>query len=143
MARAAIRGRVFGGELEAGVRLVVELEAGFPRALAVARRARRVGELCEALAVLVVGRVAGLARARRLALAECLGVALLALERRVLADDRVAGLALVIEADLLELAQRRRVAARAALGAEQLAVVRALVALRAVPVVERGELERV
>src|SRR5262245_24080425 len=100
----------------------------------------RGAELLEPRAVLAVAGVAALAARRRLALAERPRVAALALDLRVLGDQRIAGLLLVIEPHLGERAQRRRVAALALLRAEQLAVVRALVTLRAVAV-EPGQLE--
>src|SRR5262245_58623694 len=101
---------------------MVELETGLPSALGMAGRARGL-QLVEPRAVLVVARVAALAAGARLVLAERSGVARRALDLRVLGDQRVAGLLLVIEPDLAERAQRRRVAGLALLGAEQLAVV--------------------
>src|SRR5215471_1746831 len=94
----------------------------------------RSRHLVEPAGVLVVLGVAGLAARRRLLLAERLGVAAVARDLGVLGDQRVAGLLLVIELDLVHRAQRRRVAELALLGAEQLAVVRALVAPRAAAV---------
>src|SRR5262245_34787885 len=100
MAAPARRRRVLRGELEVGVRLVVELEVLLPRALRVTGLAA-AGDLGEPHAVLVVLGVAGIAARGRLALAQRLGVAVVARDLRVLAGDRVAGLLLVIEAHLL------------------------------------------
>src|SRR5262245_6411364 len=97
--------------------------------------------LLEPRAVLAVLGVAALAGRDRLALAELRRVAGRARQLGVLGEQRIAGLLLVIEADLGQRAQRRRVALRAFLGAEQLAIVRTGVALRAIAV-EARQLER-
>ncbi len=107
---------VFAGQVERGLRGVVELEAALPRLLRVAGRALR--ELVEAGAVLVVVGVALLAAGRRLALAERLAVTLLTRQLGVFPLQRVAGVLAVIEPDLVERAERRRVAQLALLGAE-------------------------
>src|ERR1044071_1499380 len=140
MAVAAHRLGVLAGQLEAGGGAVVELEAGLPGALRVTGRARG-RHLVEPAGVLVVPGVTALAGRLRLLLAERSGVAAVACDLGVLADQRVAGLLPVIELDLDQRAQRRRVAALALLRREQLSVVRALVALRAVTAIA-GELER-
>src|SRR5439155_23350089 len=101
---------------------------------------RRRAELLEAIAVVAVLRVAGLALPGRLCLAQRLGVVVVALDlvvRRSEVEARVRG---VVEVLLLERLERRRVAHLARLDPEQMPVVRTLVAA-AVPAVV-GLLER-
>src|SRR5207253_3200307 len=103
-----------------------------------------VAELLEAVAVLVVLRVALLARRDRLLHAELLGVAVVALELLVRAEIEPRALAVIEERHvarvlLLEVLERRRVTPVAVLGVEQHSFVRALVAAAVAAVLRLGE----
>src|SRR3984885_9344235 len=130
VARSTRRLRVLELELESGPRAVVERGR---RELRAARRVtrsapRRIAELGEPSLVMVVLRVADLARRVRLRDAERLGVAVVALDVAMRGTQVELGLLGVIEVLRLERLERRRVAPLAIARAEQVTVVRADVA---------------